>query len=524
MPNPTCYTSDPVELLLKRILKRAIFLAGASAAGACAGGAEGELGEAHLQAMGGEYCVNPPDASRDAGGPDAGEGGVDYVIVDAGPPLGPALPCVPGKSSAIHAAGLKTASPYDYLVLRQESWSGPTGGGGAGAVGAGAGSPPAPIFEVLSETGTACATAQSPACAEQLARGLEPYKMGCSQVGCVRDSLVTTRGDGVQSWTNIEALKTLLGPIDAPDEALLMLDLAGHAVICGSADETSLKAVAGGYEAYVKRHGYTCVEPRPKPIFRDHLFVSISGEITVLRSVVVGEEAICTGRKPVGLRSRGRDRGESKLGDYLARCAHLEAASVVSFERLASELEAYAAPRPLIDAALAARADEVRHAELVGDLARARGGEPVEPEVAALSLRSLEEIALENAVEGCVRETYGALVGGYQAEHASDPQLGAGMAELAEDEGRHAALAHGVNRWIMEKLDAGARQRVVRAQRRAIVELVCETAQNVDPELRMSAGLPSPQLARLLIGELMQQLWADQLDSSAADSQVRASA
>ena len=108
----------------------------------------------------------------------------------------------------------------------------------------------------------------------------------------------------------------------------------------------------------------------------------------------------------------------NRLGDFLARCAHQEAASVFSFSRLARELEAHGAPRQLVARARAARADESRHAAIVGALARERGGELSPVRIESLHVRSLEEMALENAVEGCVLETYGAAIGAHQAECA----------------------------------------------------------------------------------------------------------
>jgi hypothetical protein len=218
----------------------------------------------------------------------------------------------------------------------------------------------------------------------------------------------------------------------------------------------------------------------------------------------------CTGRRPAGLHSHSRDRGQSKLGDYLAHCAHLEGASVFAFERLACELNAHGAPLELVDEAISARGDEVRHTLAIGQLARMLGGEPVTPAIASLPLRTLEVIARENAVEGCVRETYGALLGGYQAEHAHNAMLRAALAEIAEDELRHAAFAHRVQRWIMSRLDQGARQRVRHAQQRAVFELAAEAAVASDPELRLTAGLPSPAMARVLIDELSRALWNPQ--------------
>lgn len=213
------------------------------------------------------------------------------------------------------------------------------------------------------------------------------------------------------------------------------------------------------------------------------------------------------GRKPAGLLSRSRDVGRSRLGDYLAHCAHLEAASVLAFERLACELNAHAAPLELVDDAINARGDEVRHALVMSQLARSYSGEPMRASVANLSLRPLPEIALENVVEGCVRETYGALVAGYQAEHAHDATLRAVMAEIAQDEARHAGLSHRVQRWIAPQLTRAQRDEVRHAQQRAVFELAAEVARPLDAELRLAAGLPSAAMGRLLLYELSRALF-----------------
>jgi hypothetical protein len=234
------------------------------------------------------------------------------------------------------------------------------------------------------------------------------------------------------------------------------------------------------------------------------------GAITKLREFLrAGKCGMgCGGRKPAGLHSAAVDRGTSLLGDFLARCAHLEAASIVAFEQLERELTAHAAPPALIEAARHARADEMRHAALVGGLARARGGSPVVPEVEPLAVRTPEEIALENVVEGCVRETYAALVAGYQAEHARDRELREAMISIAEDELRHAILAHRVQRWLAGKLDRAALARVAEAKARAVRELVREAACPVADELQRAGGLPSTAVACALVGELAHSLWA----------------
>ena len=53
----------------------------------------------------------------------------------------------------------------------------------------------------------------------------------------------------------------------------------------------------------------------------------------------------------------------------------------------------------------------------------------------------------ENAREGCVRETFGALIAMHQAERAGDPIIRRAMRRIAEEETRHAELAWEVASW-----------------------------------------------------------------------------
>lgn len=544
---PPCSAQDPVELLLRSVLRRASMLAGTGSIAACATVVEVDLQDASALAEAGVQpntaapidvaphetggtgpgwrpgdplpgAPGAPTTTGTTGAPDAGtpDGGGLFAgcppprqnIEDRAEPLGPALLCESGFP--IRPSGLKTTAAYDYLAIRQRQRFGgqdvapPSSDAGALAAGD-AGETWAPLgFTVLSETGSACATATSAQCKELIARHPTTFVMTDCPMICFEDSVVTTRGDAVERWVGVDQLKRLLGEIDSPDDALLIAWANDYRLTCNDALRTSVRAVSDGFELFATKTG-GC------PVFgtyRYHLHVSRAGEIAVVDTFVLSEECGCAGRRPEGLRSAARDRGMSPLGDFLARCAHLEAASVVSFERLARELTAHGAPPDLIAAARDAQADEVRHAAVVGQLARARGGEPVQPEVEPLAVRGLEEIALENSVEGCVNETFAALIAGYQAEHARDRELREALIGIAEDELRHAILAHRVQRWIATELDAPALARVAAAKARAVRKLVREAAQPVAEELQRAAGLPSVAVASALVGELTHSLWA----------------
>jgi hypothetical protein len=122
--------------------------------------------------------------------------------------------------------------------------------------------------------------------------------------------------------------------------------------------------------------------------------------------------------------------------------------------------------------------------------------------------RSLEEIAIENAVEGCVRETYGALLATWQARQASDAGVRAAMTVIAEDETRHAALSWSVAKWLDRRLNRDERHRVEQARLAAVEELLGQMEAQNDVELLESAGLPGREHAALLARHLARALWS----------------
>ena len=177
-----------------------------------------------------------------------------------------------------------------------------------------------------------------------------------------------------------------------------------------------------------------------------------------------------SGRRPAGLETAGHSDG-CAVGQYFASMAHLEAASVHAFRSMARELVEHKAPKRLVAAARRAARDEIRHARLTRAMARAHGGTPPRRcSVTTPPSRSLEEIAVENAVEGCVRETFGALLASWQARAAADRHVREMMVGIAEDEARHADLAWALDAWTRTRLDRAARRRVRDARQAAVAD------------------------------------------------------
>jgi hypothetical protein len=222
---------------------------------------------------------------------------------------------------------------------------------------------------------------------------------------------------------------------------------------------------------------------------------------------VTCQPGCAVGRRPAGLQPAPHCDGRA-LGDYFAEIAHLEAASVTAFRVLRDELRAAGAPKKLVRAAARAARDEIRHARTTFALTRRFGGTPRRPAIARPEPRSLEAMAVENAVEGCVRETFGALLATRQATLASDPAIRSAMMRIARDETQHASLSWRVARFLDTKLGVEARRNVERAKRAAANELLTALANEPVPSFADLAGLPSAAETLRLAGEMKQALWS----------------
>ncbi|HEY8076230.1 MAG TPA: ferritin-like domain-containing protein [Labilithrix sp.] len=214
------------------------------------------------------------------------------------------------------------------------------------------------------------------------------------------------------------------------------------------------------------------------------------------------------GRRPVGLARARPRRAHTMLGAYFAQMAHEEAASVHAFERMHAELTHFGAPRSLLRAAKRSTRDEIRHARVMSALASANGAEPARARVRKPRVRKLEAVARENAIEGCVNETWGALLMAWQAERAADPELRAAFARIAADESRHAALSWALARFAEGRLDPAARRRVASARARATRSLRAAIAQSPQRAFDAHVGRPSPREALALFDALERQLAA----------------
>lgn len=211
------------------------------------------------------------------------------------------------------------------------------------------------------------------------------------------------------------------------------------------------------------------------------------------------------GRRPEGL-SLTSSSGPHAVGRFLADIAALEAASVPALERLADDLARHDAHRDLVARCRTAADDERRHTVMMGALARRYGCEPSTADVPPAPARSLEDLARENAVEGCVRETFGALIASWQSGHAGDLLIARTMAVVAEEETRHAALSWDLAAWFDTVLPPDAQARVRAARDGAMDVLRGEVCARVDDDLVRLAGMPDPERALAMFDGLCESL------------------
>lgn len=243
-------------------------------------------------------------------------------------------------------------------------------------------------------------------------------------------------------------------------------------------------------------------------IFR-RILMSVAADAAPWPETSTGDNAdlptLCDGRHPAGIVPSDFSNLHGS-GGYLARMAHFEAASVTAFLHLADELDDLQAPLHLVEQARQAAREEVVHAQAVATLARRRGATPPQPRLKPPPLRTLEEVAVDNAAEGCVREAFGALIGLYQSAHAKAPDVRATMKMIAEDEITHAAFSFELDHHFDNRLDSTGQARCTQAREQALADLLHKVFTFSDAPWRTELGLPDADtlfdLARAFSAEL----------------------
>ncbi len=205
-------------------------------------------------------------------------------------------------------------------------------------------------------------------------------------------------------------------------------------------------------------------------------------------SVAIQCAVDCTGRRTAGI-ADVIATGHRDAGEYFAASAYLENVSALAFARLARELAAHGAPPDLVEACKRAEAEEIVHAELTTALASAHGATASVPHSDGDAMRSLFDVAMENAVEGCVRETYGAALALVRAKRARDPHVRNALEVIARDECHHAAISWDIAAWASEQLSTKQREEIAREMRRARAELQ-QSVDALSDDARSLVGMP----------------------------------
>ncbi|MBK9264913.1 MAG: ferritin-like domain-containing protein [Polyangiaceae bacterium] len=232
---------------------------------------------------------------------------------------------------------------------------------------------------------------------------------------------------------------------------------------------------------------------------------SVTCEVTESGTEYTTECAV-PGRRPAGLVEMTLDT--RAIGRYFATSAYFEAAAVIAFEKLRAELEDLGAPSDLLNDLADAAREEVRHAAQMTHFAERHGIRVENPVVEPVAKRSAFDIALENAVEGLVNETFAAATALFQAEYAEDPEIRAAMARIADEECGHAALALRIAAFLDGHLDPIQRE-IVESRRHQAIEALAGSLQEPSPDVRRCAGVPTIAEATGLARRLRRSIWGE---------------
>jgi hypothetical protein len=195
-------------------------------------------------------------------------------------------------------------------------------------------------------------------------------------------------------------------------------------------------------------------------MFREETWVG--GGLRYLPSF--GEQGICVEGRPLRLQDAkcvGADLPLAAAGSdaelaaaAFAGDAQMECVSISTFVQLALELRAAGAPPALVQRALIAAEDELRHTVLCAGLAEQLGGASVSYALPQLAARQFEDrqallarLAVESYEDGCVGEAVAARQLAGSAASAADSGISRTLQCIARDEASHAQLAWDVLRF-----------------------------------------------------------------------------
>lgn len=191
---------------------------------------------------------------------------------------------------------------------------------------------------------------------------------------------------------------------------------------------------------------------------------------------VTCEYTVCAveGRGHADIQKLTQATGGSEMARYFVRAYHAEASSVGAFLQLRAELAQHSAPADLQARCLQAALEEVHHARMMAKLAGEEGCDLPSLDFGEAPQRSLLDLALDNAVEGCIYEAFSALKAQYLATHAEDERVLTAMKLIARDETRHAQLAWDIHHHLMSQLSETEQREVQAAQQVALQNVLTQ--------------------------------------------------
>jgi hypothetical protein len=139
-------------------------------------------------------------------------------------------------------------------------------------------------------------------------------------------------------------------------------------------------------------------------------------------------------------------------------------------------------------------------------LARRFGAHPRAPRIATTRRQSLEGFARDNEVEGCVRESFAALLVTVQAMRARDRDVAATLRRIADDETRHAALSLSISRWARAKLSNAANTSLDRDRDEAL-DALARHLRDPSSTIASIAGVPDLATQRALLAAMRARLF-----------------
>ncbi len=184
-----------------------------------------------------------------------------------------------------------------------------------------------------------------------------------------------------------------------------------------------------------------------------------------------------------------------RVGELWVEDARMEHASIVAFARTMLELQAFAAPADLLAEVAQAGIDEVEHARLCFGLAARFSGIPREPgKLIPPPVREADliRLAIDTFVEGCVGETIATLAATRSGRNCTDASVSLVLEQIADDEGRHAALAWRTITWLLDTAGErrGELEQALSEQAAGMAQVAqTEPLPDADPAVRELAAL-----------------------------------